>query len=252
MAFVKRRPRRNYRRKPMMRRRRKRSTALSKTAKRVVKSMIYKDKESKCITNNITTLNNISETIPDYISQILYLDLVPGVTDRGRIGNTVHATGCRVSYVFKYQFPNTGEYSTEPLTLHMFIIKCKNTWQLPASHWFKSLDRGAGDPYVALERESIDDGRRVYNTDMYTILKHKTVTLQPTIDSPVKQWTGNFATKFNRQELKFDSNQTSGNGIADINHIYMFYAYVYSGSGLQINTPVQYGARFAIYQYFKD
>lgn len=241
-------------RRPLRRKRarRTRTKALTRAAKRAVKNIVYKDKESKCVTTLISNLNNISETIPDYVDQILYLTSTPGVTDRGRIGNTIHATGCRVKYVFKYQFPNTAEYSTEPLTLHMFIIKCKNTWQLPSSHWFKSLDRGVNDPYVPLERESIDDGRRVFNTDYYTILKHKTVTLQPTADSPVKQWTGDFSVSLKRQEIKFDSNDTAGNGIADLNHIYMFYAYVYSGTGIQINTPVQYGARFAIYQYYKD
>lgn len=250
MAYTKRKRTYARRRRPL--RRRKRGTNLSKTVKRTVNKLIYKAKESKCVCSNLLGLTNVGESTPDFVNQTLYVNVTPGVTDRGRIGNTINATGIRVNYVTKVQFPNTGDYAVEPTTLHMFIIKVKNNWLSPHIYWFKSLDRGIADPYVPLDRENIDDGRRVLNTDMYTVVKHKTVTLQPSAIKPVVQVTGQFTANLRRAEIKFNSNDVSTQGIADLNHVYMFYAYFYTGSGNSVALPINQAARFAVYQYYKD
>lgn len=240
-------------RRTRRRTRRLRKPNLTRSIKAVMNTQIYKALESKCVTSNLLGLNNVTETIPSFVSQVLYQAVTPGVTDRGRTGNTIHATGVRVHYVYKYQFPNSGDlYSTEPMTLHMFIIKVKNPWVLPHTHWFKSLDRGAETPTVLLDRESIDDGRRVLNTDQFDVISHKTVTLQPTEEKPVVQHTGHFSVSLKRSKITYGSNSTFINGIGDLDKVYMFYAYVYTGSGIDVLPPVNYGVRFGIYQYYKD
>lgn len=242
------RARRNRRRR---RRPLRRSKKLARTVTSAIRREVYKAKEGKCVTGELF-LTNVGETTPTYVNEILYLEVYNGTTDRGRIGNTIHATGIRVNYVFTYKFPNNGDlFSTEPMILHMVLIQVKNPWVLPHTHWFKSFDRGANEPTVPLERTFIDDGRRVFNTDQYTVLKHKTVSLQPTDDRPATSTTGYFTHNMKRTEIKFDSNGNT-NSIADLNKIYMFYAYVYTGTGFEVVTPAQYGARFAIYQYYKD
>jgi len=242
-----RRTRRTGRRKRIVS---KGSTAL--VTKSFLKKTLAKTVESKR-NSNLTTLTSESET--PYIVSHIGQYITPGVTDEGRIGNTIHLTGIAVKYVFNCQLSLSLIPSTRwpPVTLKMFLVQSKNNYTLPQGQWFKTIGSGDTTVYTELSDETINAGLLVLNTDGYTILGAKSIKLDPDVSQPLRQVTGSWSVKLRNKKMTFLSNSLIQNGNSQINPpIYLVY-YFYTGYEATERDPVlQYGARFSTTTYYKD
>jgi len=233
--------------------RKKRTVNNSLVTKSFLKKTLAKTVESKRNTYN-SSLEHTDE-VP-YLAHQIGRFIVPGVTDEGRIGNTIHMTGINIRYVFTAALSTDVLVSTRwpPVTLKMFVVQAKNNFFTLTSQWFKAFDAGNTDPVVPITDESINDGRRVLNTDTFTILGTHTRKLMPELGKPLTQTTGKFSVPFKQhKKMVFTSNNTSANGSADIVPPIFVVYYFYTGFLAGSRDPVlEYGCRAAITTYYKD
>jgi len=232
--------------------RKKRTVSNALVTKSFLKKTLAKSIESKRNTHNVALEH--TDEVP-YLLDLVGRYIVPGVTDEGRIGNTIHLTGVNVRYVFTAALSTDVLVTTRwpPVTLKMFLIQSKNNFFTPTSQWFKSFDSGNTDPTVPLTDESINDGRRILNTDNFTVLGSHTHKLMPELGKPLVQYTGMMRVPLKNKKMVFNSNNTSANGTADIMPpIYLVY-YFYTGFLAGSRDPaLEWGCRASITTYYKD
>jgi len=220
--------------------------------KSFLKKTLAKAIESKRVTV-LRTLENSSET--GYTTEQLGTFITPGVTDQGRIGNTIHLTGLQVRYHFQTSVgaePSTADLRP-PITLHMFLVQSKNNWTNPSSTWFKSVSSGIEDPYEPLTNDNIQTGILILNTDMFTVLGHHKRTIQCTEDRKIASHNGIAKFNLKNKKMVFNSNSLSINGVGEIVPAIYLVTYFYHGIKPEfLNTNVQFGVRQAVSLYYKD
>lgn len=232
------------------RRRTKKSTQV--VTKQYLKKQLDKAIESKktCSIVGLTKLDLEAGT--GYFRHRVGSFLTPGVTDNGRIGNTIHLTGVRVNYVFT---ATSATAATYPYVLNIMILKMKSQFAVPEDTFYKAFNMGAEEPYVPLTLSAIQDGRRIYNTESYNILAHKKVTLRPNLNTTsIATSTGKLALRLPRTEMKFFSNSTLINTATQIvPGIYIFmFVYTGSGTGYPEGDGQDFQIRACMSEYYKD
>ncbi|AXH78114.1 MAG: putative capsid protein [Persevirus truchatis] len=235
--------------------RRKKSTTLA--TKAYVQKAITKKQESKMVQIS-GDFNSELESFPElwYTRHALYQQCLPGVTDRGRIGDTIYATGINVMY--KIQAIRQIDMSAEesrPITFKLFVIHQKNSYQVPTENWFKGKDRGASDPSEPLAQEFVQNGLNVLNTDAFKILGHKNITIRPTPKEPYHMRTGRMWVPLRQMKINLQNNLQSGqNGIEQIMPLLWFVAYPYWGDEGEDGAIYQgkWQMKYSIQQHYKD
>lgn len=212
-------------RTPMRRARRKfkRSKKTSLVTKSYLRKALVRTKESKSVstlTEGLSIIGGDSPLVNDITSYNIFSYITPGVTDAGRIGNTIELSAVGVKWI-----SNSGCIpGTESLTnryrdvhLHVYLVMAKNNYLLPQTYWYNAFNRGAETPYVALNTENIGDGRRTINTSQIKILGHKRIKLgQPNNNTLEYQRDGTILFKC-KKTVKINSNSTDANGNAECN-----------------------------------
>jgi len=230
---------------------RKKGTVLQQL-KKYVKKELNEAVEHKCVTFGTTLLR--SDELAYNIKSIGQ-DITSGVTDGGRIGNTIHLTRLTCRYVFSAKLGTDVDVTTRwpPVTLKMFIIQEKTSGSSIANEWFKAFDRGDDDPTVALDDGSINDGRRVINTDSFKILGAYSKTLMPTLEAPFRQFTGKFNVKLKNKKLTYIHNGPFSafpyQVIPGIFLVYYFYTGITSDA---LTEKIDYQVRVRTAQYYLD
>lgn len=230
---------------------RKKGTVLTQL-KKYVKKELNAAVEHKSVTWGSTLSKG--EEIP-YRTNPIGCNITPGVTDGGRIGNTVHLSRitCRFVMSAKLGTDITVEDRWPPVTLKIFLIQSGNQSTTISTNWFKAFDQGSEDPYVELTNESINDGRYVVNTDSFKILGAYSKTLKPSLSAPLSQYTGKCTFKLNNKKLTFIHNGTSNSVpfqvIPGLDIVYYFY----TGFTAEAESPkYDYDVRMRTFQYYKD
>jgi len=230
---------------------RKKGTVLQQL-KKYVKKELNEAVEHKCVTFGTTLLR--SDEL-NYQIKSIGQDITSGVTDGGRIGNTIHLTRLTCRYVFSASLAADVDITTRwpPVTLKMFIIQEKEGGSSIAANWFKAFDRGDDDPVVPLTDDTINDGRRVINTDSYKILGAYSKTLTPTLHNPFQQFTGKFNVKMNKKKITYIHNgPLSSFPYQVIPSIFLVY-YFYTGFTTDALTDkLDYKVRVRTAQYYLD
>jgi len=243
------RKKRTMRRRKVYRRKRGTSNLVTKAflAKKLARTI-----ESKRVSLT-SSFTSTSETAAQV--QMVGQYIVPGVTDQGRIGNTIHLTGVQIRYHYAYEL---GEFFTEtekapPITLHMYLVQAKNNFVLPQVQWFKSIDAGDANPYQELNADTINEGTYILNTDHFKVLGHHSRRLQPDCCKRLVSTRGIAKFPMKNVKMVFQSNSTDLNGIAEITPQIYLVTYFYTGitpTGLSIN--LDFGVRKMMSIYYKD
>jgi len=229
---------------------RKKGTVLQQL-KKYVKKELNDTIEHKCVTFGTTLLK--SDEI-GYSIKSIGQDITSGVTDGGRIGNSIHLTRVTCRYVFSANLTTDVDVTTRwpPVTLKMFLVQQKEGSSTIANVWFKAFDRGDDDPVVPLNNDTINDGRRVINTDSFKILGSYTKTLTPSLQVPYQQHTGKFNIKLNKKLTYIHNGSTSAYPYQVIPTIFLVY-YFYTGFTSTAEAPeLDYQVRVRGSQYYKD
>ncbi|AXQ66478.1 MAG: hypothetical protein [Persevirus pargotis] len=229
---------------------RKKGTVLQQL-KKYVKKELNDAVEHKCVTIGNTLLKS-DET--GYRIDSIGKNITNGVTDAGRIGNTIHLSRVTCRYVFSASLTTGVDVTTRwpPVTLKMFLVELKEGLPTLGSVWFKAFDRGDDDPVVPLSNDSINDGRRVINTDSFKILGAYSKTLTPSLQVPYHQFTGKFNVKLNKK-LTYIHNGTADAYPYQVTPTIFLVYYFYTGFTSSAEAPeLDYEMRVRTSQYFKD
>jgi len=231
-------------------RKKRRVGKVTKTVKTYVQRSIASKLESKnvCIIDTITKaaiLDGLGyyRTAPAAI-------ITPGVTDRGRIGDTVYLTGITIKY--KFQADANSNFNS-PITWHWYVVKMKSRFATPDDVWFKSFDSGAINAYVGLSQVAVQDGRRKLNTQAFTVLGHKKITLHPGSGTAYRQAkTGMMITRMKMLKQKFNTNSTVGSGLQEFTPGIYVIGYPYDGDSENYAEYQDFAIRFCIDLTYKD
>jgi len=241
-----RRRRTSSRKRVSFKKRRARSTLVTKQYLKKTLSKAVEGKRS-CVLGDFSQANAIDGS--GYYRFHVGAFITPGTTDAGRIGNTVHLTGFKVRYV--YQATNALEAGV-PRTLRFFLVQMKSMFATPDDIWFKSFNSGATNVYHPLTQDRIQDGRYLLNTDCFRILGRKDVTLTPnSLNNPYRIATGVFNVKLPNIMTKFLSNSNVGNGTGEVIPNLFFVMYNYSGN-TENAADGTWQVRMCMSTYYKD
>ena len=152
-------------RRPLRRRRRTRNSKALATRAYVRKLTARVQESKRTAINGVLDETDIDGWQSTYIGQ----NITVGVTDKGRIGNTINLTGIVVRWKIASYF--VDDQAVIP-TVHIAIVQPKNGYSPPHSRFYKTFDAGLDDPYEVLDKDSMNDGRRWLNTDDLKILKY--------------------------------------------------------------------------------
>lgn len=254
MPFVK----RTRARRPL---RRRKSRARKKTKKLAtvayVKRALTSSKEDKMvqITDELF-YNTVGFPSTWFKRHLMYEFCVPGVTDRGRIGDSINMAGIRVSFKLQVFGNFTATFNeVRPLTWYFFLVEPKNNWFAPTSMWFKSRDRGTANPYLDLNETNVQNGLNVINNDSMTIHGMKKITVQPGTDIQYKQVTGSWYIPLKNRKLKLQNNDPTSNAPNEIMKPIYLVTYPYwgdTGGGEGATYQGTWGCTYSIMQYYRD
>lgn len=238
-------------RRSLIRAKRKKTSArtVSKPVKNYVAKAIFSKLESKriCIID-VFNKNDAVDGI-GYYRLAPQQFITPGVTDRGRIGDSIYLSAITIRYVVD-QYITTN--ANKPLYLHWYVVRMKSRFATPDDVWFQSFDAGATNTYVPLSQGAIQDGRRKLNTQAYTVLGHKAVKIHAGSGSSYAQCvTGKLTVPLKHQKAMFNTNSTTGSGLQEFSPgIYVIH-YAYDG-GSNNYSDQDWNQRFCIEMSYKD
>lgn len=254
------RARRNLKRPRRVTRRKSRALA---TKAYVQKAVARKQDSKMCQFSDAFYANSEN---PTYRMYTMYKWSTPGVTDRGRIGNTIWATKIVVRFVINVQHfsdPPTSSEATQnydkltpesvpPFWVKMFLVQRKSGTGDLKDSWFNEKDRGVDFPVMGLTPEHIQDGCNTINVADKTILKYKTVSVRVTRDNRQNLLTGSFTYRFPKAKKITLNDNEFDNAVDDrlINPNIQFVIYPYWGYNAQHGSA--WGIRYSMYQYYKD
>jgi len=235
-----------------LRRRRKSRARKSKTlaTKSYVNKMVSKATESKRTTSLYTLVDSDASTGAGYLFHVVGQNISVGVTDRGRIGNTIHLTGVQVRWVALMEWVDAG---ARDATINIVFVRPKNNYSAPHSRWFKSFDNALDDPYEPLSVESMNDGRRWINTDDLILLKHYKKTIYRR-DGGIDKQTANGIAKLplNKMKMIINQNGTSAPSFSDISPAIWVYMYVTLNDDAAYSESNAFTTDYAVSTYYRD
>lgn len=235
-----RRPLRRTRRR-LFRRARKSPLA----SKAYVRKLTNKAVEAK----RTTSLYELAQdsTTP-YNAHIVGQNINVGITDKGRIGNTINLTGIGIRW--KLESLWNDSLATNPV-VHIVIVEPKNGWFTPASRFWKAFDNGLPNPTEILDLTSMNDGRRVLNTEDLIIHKHYKRTCHKISDQIAGIYTGNCSMKLKRT-VKINNNGTGTISPGDVSIPLYVYMFVVLGDEGKYDVNNQFTLSTAVNTYYKD
>lgn len=189
----------------------------------------------------------------------MYRNTSVGVTDRGRIGDTIWGTKIVVKYKFAGEHfagdPENPDLlvpdSLPAIYMKIFLVKIKSNYADLALAWFKAKDRGTELPVLPLTPTNIQDGKNVLNTDVMTIVKMKTVKMKLSRDNRNEIITGAMVHRFKKPvKITIRENSTNVNDVNTIDPLYQVIMYPYWGTDSQWGGD--WGMEYSIQQYYKD
>jgi len=242
---------RAYRKKRASSTRRKRVMRKSPLAtKAYVRKAVVSKMESKQ-GNQTLTYNQNSEA--DYVRNAILAFITPGVTDKGRIGDSIYLTWFNVKVVFTVK---ALAVDCMPATLHMYLVKCKSGVNVPDDTFYRKYDNGAEDPYKPLDYTNIQAGNNTINTKQFSVLWHRQKTLLTALNNePRKRVVCNWSYRFPKMtKCRFDSNDTGSAGITEITPGIFLYTFVYTGEGSrsEMQTNMEFDIDGIITTHYKD
>lgn len=245
-------------RRPLRRRKTRRGTSkVPKATKAFVQKAISRKMESKMVQESDAFFWNSEDAI--YNRKYMYAASAVGVTDRGRIGNTIWGTKIVVKYKISGEHfagdPENPDLlvpdSLPAFYCKIFLVKIKSNYADILEQWFKSKDRGSEFPVLPLNEVNIQNGLNVLNTDFFNIIKMKTVKMKLTRDNRNEVITGAMTHRF-KKPIKITLNENSTN-VTDANTIDpLMQVLIYPYWGTPSQWGGSWGIQYSIQQYYKD
>lgn len=225
--------------------------------KAYVQKAITRKQESKMCQFSDAFYWNSEQSV--YNDVLCYRFAAVGTTDRGRIGNTIWGTKIVLKYKFISEFFSQNPENYEelipqgvpPITMKCFIVRRKANYALLAEQWFKAKDRGTEFPYLGLTPSNIQNGLNVLNTDVFTVLAMKNITLRPTRDDRNKIATGSLSYTFPKP-TKITLNENSTNVVNNDLITPMIEVWMYPYWGTDSEHGSAWGFQYSVQQYYKD
>lgn len=243
-------------RRKLSRTRKRRTGGVSKSTKAYVKKAISRKLESKMVQYSNAFYNSSEDNV--YNSHLCYSTCSVGVTDRGRIGNSIYPT--KIVLKYKIQCDHTALNPVdlpEPqgiptIWFNMFLIKQKSNFGFdPPYQWFKAKDRGSEFPTLPLSFDNVQDGKNTLNTDAYTVIKMKKVPVTITLDHREEIKTGSMVHVFKKlSKMILNENSTNVTDAATITPVYYVIMYPYWGK--DSSWGGKWGFEYSIQCYYKD
>jgi len=247
-------------RRPLRRRKTRRgSSKVPKATKAFVKKAISTKMESKMVQLSAQH-SSIEEGLPVYKKYPMYAQSAVGVTDRGRIGNTIFATKIVVKYKISVEWDDIDpenpdilvpEQGLVPIWFNFFLVRKKTNSINIEDQWFKPKDRGQEFQAEPLDFSNVQNGLNVLNTDMYTVLAMKKVRMHIDRQSRTDRKTSAFVYRFKKPlKIHLQENSTNVTDTALISPLIELVMYPYWGGDSQWGQ--NWLNQYSIQMYYKD